>query len=156
EGAMGAVYLGEHMKIGRRDAIKVLRQGLATDPDTIARFIRGTRNVAMIRHPNICTIYDYSDIAGDVQFVAMEYVAGRTLRELLEEEGRLPVEVAVHITRQAADALHAAHEVGIVHRDLKPANIMVVKARDGSYDVKVVDFDIAKGSADGEGEEVTR
>lgn len=156
EGAMGAVYLGEHMKIGRRDAIKVLRQGLATDPDTIARFVRGTRNVAMIRHPNICTIYDYSDLEGDTQFVAMEYVAGRTLRELLEEQKTLPIDVAVHITRQAADALHAAHEVGIVHRDLKPANIMVVKSRTGSYDVKVVDFDIAKGSSDGEGEEVTR
>ena len=156
EGAMGAVYLGEHMKIGRRDAIKVLRPGLATDPDTIARFVRGTRNVAMIRHPNICTIYDYSDLAGDTQFVAMEYVAGRTLRELLDDEPRLPVEVAVHIARQAADALHAAHEVGIVHRDLKPANIMVVANRAASYDVKVVDFDIAKGSSDGEGEEVTR
>lgn len=156
EGAMGAVYLGEHMKIGRRDAIKVLRQGLATDPDTIARFVRGTRNVAMIRHPNICTIYDYSDLAGDTQFVAMEYVAGRTLRELLDDEPRLPMDVAVHIACQAADALQAAHEVGIVHRDLKPANIMVVPNRAGSYDVKVVDFDIAKGSSDGEGEEVTR
>ena len=156
EGAMGAVYLGEHMKIGRQDAIKVLRDALATDPDTIARFVRGTRNVSMIRHPNICTIYDYSDTADGVQFVAMEFVPGETLRDLLQREGKLSVEVAVHIARQAAEALDAAHEVGIVHRDLKPANIMVVPGRSGVPDVKVVDFDIAKGSADGEGEEVTR
>jgi serine/threonine protein kinase len=156
EGAMGAVYLGEHMKIGRQDAIKVLRDALATDPDTIARFVRGTRNVSMIRHPNICTIYDYSDIAGGVQFVAMEYVPGETLRDLLQREGKLPLGVAIHIARQSAEALDAAHEVGIVHRDLKPANIMVVPGRNGTFDVKVVDFDIAKGSSDGEGEEVTR
>jgi serine/threonine-protein kinase len=156
EGAMGAVYLGEHMKIGRQDAIKVLRDSLATDPDTIARFVRGTRNVSMIRHPNICTIYDYSDIAGGIQFVAMEFVPGETLRDLLQRQGRLPLDVAVHIARQAAEALDAAHDVGIVHRDLKPANIMVVPGKGGRLDVKVVDFDIAKGSADGEGEEVTR
>jgi predicted Ser/Thr protein kinase len=156
EGAMGAVYLGEHLKIGRQDAIKVLRDSLATDPDTIARFVRGTRNVSMIRHPNICTIYDYSDIAGGIQFVAMEFVPGETLRDLLQREGKLPVEVAVHIARQAAEALDAAHDVGIVHRDLKPANIMVVRGRGGRMEVKVVDFDIAKGSSDGEGEEVTR
>jgi predicted Ser/Thr protein kinase len=156
EGAMGAVYLGEHLKIGRQDAIKVLRDALATDPDTIARFVRGTRNVSMIRHPNICTIYDYSDIAGGIQFVAMEFVPGETLRDLLQREGKLPLEMAVHVARQAAEALDAAHEVGIVHRDLKPANIMVVPGRSGTMEVKVVDFDIAKGSADGEGEEVTR
>jgi serine/threonine protein kinase len=156
EGAMGAVYLGEHLKIGRQDAIKVLRDSLATDPDTIARFVRGTRNVSMIRHPNICTIYDYSDIAGGIQFVAMEFVPGETLRDLLQREGKLPAEVAVHIARQAAEALDAAHDVGIVHRDLKPANIMVVQGRGGTLEVKVVDFDIAKGSSDGEGEEVTR
>jgi predicted Ser/Thr protein kinase len=156
EGAMGAVYLGEHLKIGRQDAIKVLRDSLATDPDTIARFVRGTRNVSMIRHPNICTIYDYSDIAGGIQFVAMEFVPGETLRDLLQRQGRLPLDVAVHIARQAAEALDAAHDVGIVHRDLKPANIMVVQGKGGRLDVKVVDFDIAKGSADGEGEEVTR
>lgn len=156
EGAMGAVYLGEHLKIGRQDAIKVLRDRLATDPDTIARFVRGTRNVSMIRHPNICTIYDYSDTAGGIQFVAMEFVPGETLRDLLQREGRLPIEKAVHIARQAAEALEAAHEVGIVHRDLKPANIMVVRGRGGALEVKVVDFDIAKGSHEGEGEEVTR
>lgn len=155
EGAMGAVYLGEHLKIGRKDAIKVLRDQLASDPDAIARFVRGTRNVSMIRHPNICTIYDYSDTADGIQFVAMEFVPGETLRDLLNRETRLPVDTAVKIAIQVAEALDAAHQVGIVHRDLKPANIMVVQGRQG-LEVKVVDFDIAKGSQEGEGEEVTR
>jgi eukaryotic-like serine/threonine-protein kinase len=156
EGAMGEVYLGEHLKIGRHDAIKVLRNNLSGDPEMIARFLRGTRNVSLIQHPNICTLYDFSDTESGIQFVAMEFVAGETLRELLAREGTLPIARAVRIVKQAADALQAAHEAGIVHRDLKPANIMVVPGRRGEDLVKVVDFDIAKGSAEGEGEEVTR
>jgi hypothetical protein len=158
EGAMGNVYLGEHLKIGRQDAIKVLRDALSTDTEAIARFIRGTRNVSMIRHPNICTIYDYSDTAGGLQFVAMELVTGETLRDLVLREGALPLKRAVHIAKQVADALQAAHEAGIVHRDLKPANVMITRGRRGEDEIKVVDFDIAKGPRDGEGggEEVTR
>jgi serine/threonine protein kinase len=156
EGAMGNVYLGEHLKIGRQDAIKVLRDNLASDPDTIARFLRGTRNVSAIRHPNVCTIYDFCDTDDGLQFVAMEYVPGETLKDLLQRVGVLPLERAVDIAAQAADALDAAHAAGIVHRDLKPANIMVMQSRVGADEVKVVDFDISKVDGDGEEEEVTR
>src|SRR5690606_14075581 len=76
EGAMGAVYLGEHLKMGRRDAIKVLRDTLATDREATLRFLRGARNVSAIRHPNVCTIYDFSDTADGLQFMAMEFVQG--------------------------------------------------------------------------------
>ena len=155
EGAMGAVYLGEHVKMGRRDAIKVLRDTLATDREATLRFLRGARNVSLIRHANVCTIYDFSDTADGLQFMAMEYVQGETLKELLDRERRLPLERAVHIAAQTADALQAAHDAGIVHRDLKPGNIMLTRDRDGRDLVKVVDFDIAKG-ADADGEEVTR
>ena len=154
EGAMGAVYLGEHVKMGRRDAIKVLRDTLATDREATLRFLRGARNVSLIRHPNVCTIYDFSDTADGLQFMAMEYVQGETLKDLLDRERRLPLERAVHIAAQTADALQAAHDAGIVHRDLKPGNIMLTRDRDGRDLVKVVDFDIAKG-ADADGEEVT-
>jgi serine/threonine protein kinase len=156
EGAMGAVYLGEHVKIGRRDAIKVLRDGLASDPESIARFNRGARNVAAIHHPNVCTIYDYSDTDDGVQFLAMQFIPGDSLKDVMDREGRFPLSRAVEITRQAAEALQAAHDAGIVHRDLKPANIMISPAKDGGDIVTVVDFDIAKGSADGEESEVTR
>ncbi len=156
EGAMGTVYLGEHVKIGRQDAIKVLRDVHAGDTEAIARFNRGARNVAAIRHPNVCTIYDYSDTGDGAQFLAMQFVPGDSLKELLDREGVLSLERAVSIAKQTADALEAAHDAGIVHRDLKPANIMISEGRRGDDLVTVVDFDIAKGSQEGEGSEVTR
>jgi eukaryotic-like serine/threonine-protein kinase len=156
EGAMGAVYLAEHLTIGRRDAIKVLRPGLAQDTEAIARFTRGTRNVSAIQHPNVCAIYDFSDTPDGIRFLAMEYVEGETLKDLLDREGRLEPERAVALTRQVAEALQAAHDVGVVHRDLKPGNIMVRRRPDGREMVKVVDFDIAKGPSETEGTEVTR
>jgi serine/threonine-protein kinase len=156
DGAMGSVYLGEHLKIGRKDAIKVLRDSLAGEPEAMARFVRGARGVSRIRHENVCTIYDFSDTAEGVQFLAMEYIPGLTLRELLTQDGTLPLERAVPIAVQAAGALQAAHDAGIVHRDLKPANIMLMRGRDGSDIVKVVDFDIAKAEDDGTETEVTR
>jgi len=156
EGAMGTVYLGEHTKIGRQDAIKVLRDVHAGDAEAIARFNRGARNVAAIHHPNVCTIYDYSDTGDGAQFVAMQFIPGESLKEILDREGALPLDRAVAIAKQTADALQAAHEAGIVHRDLKPANIMVSRDRRGGDLVTVVDFDIAKGSREGEESEVTR
>jgi eukaryotic-like serine/threonine-protein kinase len=155
EGAMGTVYLGEHLKIGRRDAIKVLRDALASDAEALARFNRGARNVAAIRHPNICTIYDYSDAPGGLQFMAMEYVPGETLKDRLDREGSLPLDRTAAIIAQVAAALDAAHEVGIVHRDLKPGNIMLTPGRDGEESVRVVDFDLAKSEIS-DGAEVTR
>jgi serine/threonine-protein kinase len=156
EGAMGAVYLGEHLRIGRRDAIKVLRESLEGDAEALARFSRGTRNVCLIQHPNVCTVYDFGDTDDGRRYLAMEYVPGETLQDLLRREGRLPPARAQAIFAQVAGALQAAHEAGIVHRDLKPANVMVSPGRGGTDAVKVVDFDIAKGSSDGEPGDVTR
>jgi eukaryotic-like serine/threonine-protein kinase len=156
EGAMGGVYLAEHTRMGRLDAIKVLNASLETDREAIARFERGARNVSAIRHPNVCTIYDFSTTADGVNFLAMEYVDGPTLKEVLDREGALPPARALEVARQVALGLHAAHEAGIVHRDLKPGNIMLYRQRDGTELVKVVDFDIAKGPEAAAGEEVTR
>jgi serine/threonine-protein kinase len=156
EGAMGAVYLGEHLKIGRHDAIKVLRDALANDREAIARFTRGARNVASVQHPNVCTVYDYGDTQDGLPFLAMEFIPGESLKELLDREGRLPLARSVSIAVQVAGALQAAHDAEIVHRDLKPANIMIMRARDDSDAVRVVDFDIAKGARDGEESELTR
>jgi serine/threonine protein kinase len=158
EGATAAVFLAEHLKIGRRDAIKVLFGSVAADPEAAARFLRGARNVSAIHHPNVCTIYDFGETHDGIQFLAMEFVPGEALSSLLAREGSVPVDRAIEITRQVAAALQAAHEAGIVHRDLKPGNIMVSRNRDGSDAVKVVDFDIAKGPAEpgAEGSELTR
>lgn len=156
EGAMGAVYLGEHIRIGRRDAIKVLRPAMARDEEAIARFTRGARNASGIRHRNVCAIYDFGTTEDGLHFLAMEYVDGGNLTDLLVDSGALALPRAVAILTQAAGALEVAHGRGIVHRDLKPDNIMLARESDGSDLVKVVDFDISKGPPEGEGAQVTR
>ncbi len=156
EGAMGAVYLGEHLKIGRHDAIKVLRPSLVRNEEAIARFARGARNASRIHHPNVCTVYDFAEADEDFWFLAMEYIEGEELGDLLEREGPLGLHRAVDLTIQIARALAAAHRIGIVHRDLKPGNVMVGRGAHDREVAKVVDFDIAKGSSQGEAANVTR
>lgn len=153
-GAMGTVYLGEHIKIGRKTAIKVLHAS-GRDEETIARFTRGSRNAARIDHPNVCRVFDFGDPPGGLHFLAMEYIEGESLYDLVAREVALPPARATSIAKQTADALQAAHDLGIVHRDLKPGNIMLTRAHDGSEHVKVVDFDIAKGSGTSEEPELT-
>ncbi|CAN5816772.1 hypothetical protein BH23GEM11_BH23GEM11_15850 [soil metagenome] len=154
-GAMGEVYLGEHLRMGRRDAIKVLRSGMAREPEAMARFTRGARNVSRIRHPNVCQVYDFGEAEDGVLFLAMEFVDGGSLGDVLAE-GPLDLEPAARLLHQASEALHAAHEQGIIHRDLKPDNMMRARTPEGPGQIKVVDFDIARGPADEEGAGVTR
>lgn len=156
EGGMGAVYLAQHVKMGRKCAVKVMSPSMAKDPDAIARFNREAANAARINHPNVCAIYDFGETGDGVIYLAMEYIEGESLTELLEREGTVHPARAVAIAKQVADALEAAHELGIVHRDLKPDNIMLTTARDGSDVVKVVDFGIAKAMGGQEGQKVTR
>ncbi len=156
EGGMGAVYLGEHVKMGRKSAIKVMTESLAKDTDAIARFNREAANAASINHVNVCAIYDFGETSDGTIFLAMEYIEGEALTDLIKREGPLDLQRAGTILKQTGDALQAAHELGIVHRDLKPDNIMIAKARDGSDLVKVVDFGIAKAMGGEEGQNVTR
>jgi hypothetical protein len=155
-GAMGAVYLAEHLRMGRLDAIKVISREMAGSPEALARFEREARNASFINHPNVCQIYDFGETEEGLAFLAMEYIEGETLTDVAAREGgRLPVERALRLILQVADALEAAHSRSIVHRDLKPDNIMLTRGRDGADVVKVVDFGIAKGIGDEEGQ-VTR
>ena len=156
EGGMGAVYLGEHVKMGRKSAIKVMAQSMAHDPDAIARFNREAANAARINHPNVCQIYDFGETPDGVIYLAMEFIEGEALTDLIEREGALDAPRAAKIIQQAADALQAAHDMGIVHRDLKPDNIMVTRGRGGEDVVKVVDFGIAKAMGGAEGQKVTK
>ena len=156
EGGMGAVYLGEHVKMGRMSAIKVISTSLAQDPDSIARFNREAANAARINHPNVCTIYDFGETDDGLIYLAMEFIEGEALTDLLNRERALPPKRAADIARQTAEALEAAHEFGIVHRDLKPDNIMIAKNRDGSDLAKVVDFGIAKAAGGDEKQNVTK
>lgn len=157
EGGMGQVYLGEHVKMGRRSAIKVMNPAMVHDPDAVARFNREAANASRITHPNVCAIYDFGETPEGLIYLAMEYIEGEPLTDLLQREGALPPARAAHIFAQTGDALQAAHDLGIVHRDLKPDNIMVSRGRDGSDVVKVVDFGIAKAvGGDEAGQKVTK
>jgi predicted Ser/Thr protein kinase len=155
EGGMGQVYLAEHVKMGRKSAVKVMNPGMVNDADAISRFNREAANASRINHPNVAGIYDFGETADGLIFLAMEFIEGEPLTALVESSGALPPMRAAEIARQAAEALTVAHEMGIVHRDLKPDNIMIAKNRDGSDCVKVVDFGIAK-AADNQAQKVTR
>lgn len=157
EGGMGQVYLAEHVKMGRRCAIKIMTPGTMSDPDAISRFNREAANASRITHPNVCAIYDFGETTEGLIYLAMEFIEGNSLSGLMEEAGTLPLARAAAIVHQTAEALHVAHDLGIVHRDLKPDNIMVITAR-GKDTVKVVDFGIAKaiGGDEGKGQKVTK
>jgi hypothetical protein len=157
EGGMGQVYLAEHVKMGRKNAIKVMSPSMIHDPDAVKRFKREAENASRINHPHVCAIYDFGETPDGLIYLAMEYVDGEPLTAIIEREGALPLARATAIFKQTADALQAAHDLGIVHRDLKPDNIMVARNRDGADLVKVVDFGIAKAvGGDEAGQKVTK
>ncbi len=138
-GGMADVYLAEDQELGRRVAIKILNDRHANDDQFIERFRREAKNAAALNHPNIVSIYDRGE-AEDTYYIAMEYLDGRTLKELIVGHGPAPVNVAIEYARQTLSALRFAHRHGIVHRDIKPHNVLV--DREGR--VKVTDFGIAR------------
>ena len=140
EGGMGEVYRATDTNLGRSVAIKVLPEALATDPERLARFDREAKTLATLNHPNIAQIYGVERSHGATALV-MELVEGPSLGDRIAG-GPVPVDEALSIARQIAEALEAAHAAGIIHRDLKPANI---KVRDDGT-VKVLDFGLAKAS----------
>ena len=137
-GGMGEVYRARDTKLGRDVAIKVVADAFLSDPERLARFEREARVLATLNHPHIGAIYGLEEADG-VRGLVLELVEGATLAERLAS-GPLPIQEALTIARQIADALEAAHEKGIIHRDLKPANIKITP--DGT--VKVLDFGLAK------------
>jgi serine/threonine-protein kinase len=137
-GGMGEVYRATDTKLKRQVAVKILPPALAADPDRLARFQREAEVLASLNHPHIAAIYGLEDADG-MKALVMELVEGPTLADRIAE-GPIPIDEALPIAAQVAEALEAAHEQGIVHRDLKPANI---KVRDDGT-VKVLDFGLAK------------
>ena len=138
EGGMGEVYRARDTKLDRDVALKVLPEAFTSDPDRLARFEREAKLLASLNHPNIGSIYGLEDADGQKALV-LELIEGPTLADRIKE-GPIPVDEALPIAKQIAEALEAAHEQGVIHRDLKPANVKV-KA-DGT--VKVLDFGLAK------------
>lgn len=154
-GGMGVVYRADDLVLGRPVALKILPREGAGSSAGRARFLREARTAAVLNHPNICTVYEVGEVESGVMhvpdgaedslspgspFIAMELVEGRSLREVLEDEGALPAEQLMDVTLQLAEGLGEAHAKGFVHRDLKPQNVMV-----GPHGrVKLLDFGLAK------------
>ncbi len=140
-GGMGEVYRARDTKLDRDVAIKVLPASLAGDPERIARFQREAKTLAALNHPNIAAIYGLEE-ADSTKALVMELVEGPTLEDRIAQ-GAIPLDEALPIAKQIAEALEAAHERGVIHRDLKPANVKVTP--DGN--AKVLDFGLAKAFA---------
>ena len=160
EGGMGRVYLAEHVRMGRKCAVKVISPSLARNDAAVARFNREAANASQINHPNVAQVYDFGEAPNNTLYLAMEFVEGETLSAMIRRYGALSVRRAASLTKQVCDALSAAHHRGIVHRDLKPDNILVTRQFDGTECVKVVDFGIAKtvqadGTDPGTGQNLT-
>ncbi|GAB2653661.1 Stk1 family PASTA domain-containing Ser/Thr kinase [Saccharopolyspora gloriosae] len=148
-GGMSEVHGGRDIRLGRDVAVKVLRADLARDPTFQLRFRREAQNAAALNHPAIVAVYDTgeTDTEDDqLPYIVMEYVDGRTLRDIVKSEGPLPPRRAMEVMADASAALDFSHRHGIVHRDVKPANIMITR----SGAVKVMDFGIARALADGQ------
>ena len=138
EGGMGQVYQATDTKLNRQVALKILPEAFATDPDRLARFQREAHVLASLNHPGIAAIYGIEE-QDDTRALVLELVEGPTLADRISN-GPIPLDEALPIAKQIAEALEAAHEAGVIHRDLKPANIKV--REDGT--VKVLDFGLAK------------
>jgi serine/threonine-protein kinase len=138
-GGMANVYLAEDQELGRRVAIKILNERHANDDQFVERFRREAKNAAGLSHPNIVSIYDRGEAEG-TYYISMEYLEGRSLKELILARGPAPISVAIDYARQILAALRIAHRQGLVHRDIKPHNVLV----DGEGRLKVTDFGIAR------------
>src|SRR3954468_7036673 len=147
-GGMAEVHRGRDTRLNREAAIKVLRPDLARDPSFLNRFRREAHSAAGLNHPSIVSVYDTGEDTGPdgttQPFIVMEFVEGRTLRDIVKSEGRLPVRRAMEIVADVCAALEFSHRNGIIHRDIKPANVMITPT--GA--VKVMDFGIARAVAD--------
>lgn len=144
EGAMGWVFMAEHIEIGKKFAVKVLRPSLCRLPEAVSRFRREARSASQIGSQHIVDITDFGTTDTGAAFYVMEHLEGEDLAAAIKAVKRMPWERAQNITLQLCEALQAAHDQGIIHRDVKPANFFLQKQADGSDFVKVLDFGIAR------------
>jgi serine/threonine protein kinase len=143
-GGMGRVYRAAQAPLDRMVALKVLGAGHDRDPNFYKRFFLEASVTAKLTHPNTITLYDYGRTEDGVFFIAMEFLAGRTLSQAMQADGPLAQERVIHVAQQICRSLREAHGLGIIHRDLKPANVMLLRQHDDHDFVKVLDFGLVK------------
>ncbi len=143
-GGFGAVYRAEQEPVGRIVALKVIKHRSQDEEELRARFLREARSAARLKSPHIVTLFDYGEEPDGTLFMVFEFVEGRTLKDVLLAEKRIPLERASQYAVQILEGLSVAHRAGIVHRDLKPANIMIAAGAWGYEEARVLDFGVAK------------
>jgi serine/threonine protein kinase len=146
-GGVGEVYKARHVHMNKTVAIKVLRPSLVSDKSDLQRFKQEASTASNLTHPNIVSIYDFGIAADGNAYLVMEYLDGCDLDDLIEQRGHLDLDLFLGVFSQVCDALQHAHKNGVVHRDIKPSNIMLIDSDDGSIGVKIVDFGLAKLTA---------
>ena len=144
KGGFGAVYRGEQLAVGRPVAIKLLHAHHADDPHEITRFQREARAIAALRHPNIVQVHDFGQTKGGFLYLVMEYLEGRTLKDIIRDEAPLQPDRLIDYLVQILDGLAEAHSRGVIHRDLKPENVFCASIGRRSDVIKLLDFGIAK------------
>ena len=147
QGGMGAVYEAVQLRLNKRVAVKLMARELASNPEALARFHREAEITSQLGHPHLVNVIDFGLAESGEPYLVMEYLEGEDLEHRIQQAGCLPVEAAVHITKQVASALAAAHAKDVVHRDLKPANIYLMQVPGEPDFVKVLDFGISKVKA---------
>ena len=144
DGGMSAVYKARHLLLDKIVAIKFIHPKLIHDKQTVMRFQQEAKAASELSHENICGVREFEIHKANRAFLVMDFVEGKSLTQLLREEGKLTQERALGIARELGRGLMHAHAKGVVHRDIKPGNIMLVRNADGDESVKIVDFGIAK------------
>jgi serine/threonine-protein kinase len=148
KGGMGSVYMGRHVLVGRKVAIKILHAEFAGDAEMVVRFYREARAAAAIGHKNIIDVLDVGTTEESDPYLVMEYLEGESLRSMLKRTGPIELAAACGIMEPVLQALSAAHQAGIIHRDLKPDNIFLVSHSEEETEVKLIDFGISKFTQD--------
>jgi eukaryotic-like serine/threonine-protein kinase len=144
EGGMGVVYRAEHKRLPRRAAVKVLRPEASSNPELTTRFFNEAVAASGLDNAHVVEVLDYGELPDGRAYIVMEWLEGRSLADALQNEGPMPVPLALHVVRGICQALTAAHARGIVHRDLKPDNVFLTQKGEDGHFVKVLDFGVAK------------
>ncbi|MFO0738051.1 MAG: serine/threonine-protein kinase [Labilithrix sp.] len=153
EGGHGVVVAAQHMALGEKVAIKVLRPDFATDREVVARFLREARAAVRIKGEHVTRVLDVGSMEDGAPYMVMEHLVGHDLRQVLNHRTRLPIATAVDYVLQTCEALAEAHGIGIVHRDVKPENLFLTRRSDGTPWIKVLDFGISKAMPQAAGNE---
>ena len=156
KGGMGVVYVARHLQLGERVAIKFLTPKTLENEELVARFLREGRTAARLRSEHSARVRDVGTMPDGAPYLVMEYLDGRDFDAVLAEHGALDPAVAVKYVLQACEALAEAHSMGIIHRDLKPANLILIRRRDGTTAIKIIDFGISKLVSTEGGPEMTQ